>query len=84
MVIYSGANEWGVAQLLLPLLQLIGMWLYYFKSPFDIFDFFLLVVGWVDVALEILSISDIPLAIRVFSFLRIVRVVRILKLFKVG
>lgn len=66
-----------------PFLQFIGLRLYYFKSPFNINDFLLLLLAWCDVLLEILSIADVSFAIRVISFLRIIRTARSLKLFKV-
>lgn len=61
-------------------MQLVGIRLAYFKSPFNIFDFLLLILAWIDVILEALSISD---AIRSFAFLRIFRIVRSIKLFRV-
>lgn len=63
-----------------PPMQLVGIRLAYFKSPFNIFDFLLLILAWIDVILEALSISD---AIRSFAFLRIFRIVRSIKLFRV-
>ena len=63
--------------------KFIGLKHYYFRSPFNLFDLVLLLISWLDVLLEILSLSEVGFPIRVIGFLRITRLARVLKLFKV-